>query len=850
MSNKHKKNSEKKDNTSDKKKHGKAKIGSHRTKDYPSQRLHDTARCTKTKNNSDVKEATTKDLQKNISKETQPVVGILMSLEQREKITMHFKSKAKYSGQRSKIHSVAASLSKEDSDTNVCDVPKERKESQDLRIWNRKKKKKKSKAECSNLKDLIERSMLPMECSFLHKKPYKLNELSVKQKTLKEQYPSTSTINFSGPEKLHTQTCRGEAPEKAEDTLLEHSSKKSNEIRCKPLCPMTKLTKRWKYKEKEQLCNDIIKNVSYLKTQGNKYESVAFRTNQRCETSCPSFPAFEATEITGADQEMQIVEDLHAARVDKKMALSVVQTCGELTSMEIDLPDDESNRFSRSIAGLNTLIVIDTNIMISHLDFIKSLKNNDIPGIGNFVLIIPWVVLQELDNLKRGKILANVGQKAIPAVHFIYMCLKIQDPKLWGQSMQLASQKTLDFTIENNDDRVLQCCLQYKNLFPHTEIILLTNDKNLCNKALVSEIKACSKIDFAAALQKLIPKTVVTNQGVYSGQSHLEKDTKSYKVGGSSTDHLSIIILDTMKCLGEVLSSILETELKIAFGDLWTEVVYRKPPWTLTNVLECYRKHWMAVFGMVIPRRFLSTIEYIYKYFCTAEAIQESTIKEVLTESKMLLKTFTSRSNYDGALSQAITQIDKLFETLNKIGVGQNAFKSTSGEIACEKMEDVALVQNTQIGETSLSPKPLIQGNKHMEIWSVLQTLWDKMNGFSLDVFQKLDLSTVTDNMTSFKEAFMDLQKLMSAISETLSRIQKVILPNSSFEDIWTLYSFLTNAEVNNIKFTAEELYECISQEVYRDRLSIGCGQLAQLECTIKQRYESACLEIKNRGWI
>nr|XP_060630487.1 transcriptional protein SWT1 isoform X1 [Anolis sagrei ordinatus] len=850
MSKKHKK-SEKKDNPSGNKKHEKAEIGSYRAKDDPSQRLHDTPRCKKPKNCSDVKEATTKDLQKNISKQTQPV-GILMSLEQREKITMHFKSKAKHSGQRSKVYSAASSLSKEDSDTNVRDVPKERKESKDLKIWNRKKKK--SKAECSNLKDIIERNMLPIECSFLHKKPLKLKELSIKQKTSKERYPSTSTINFSDPEKLHTQTCRKEAPEKAEHKSLEDNIKKSSKMRCNPLCPMTKLTKGWKYKEKEQLCNQeqsSIKNVSCLKTQGNKYESVAFRTNQRCETSCPSFSAFEATGNTGADQEMQIVEDLHAARVDNKMALSVVQTCGELTSMEIDLPDDDSNRFSKNIAGLNTLIVIDTNIMINHLDFIKSLKNNDIPGIGNFVLIIPWVVLQELDNLKRGKILANVGQKAIPAVHFIYMCLKIQDPKLWGQSMQLASQKTLDFIIENNDDRVLQCCLQYKNLFPHTEIILLTNDKNLCSKALVSEIKACSKMDFVAALQKLIPKTVVINQDVFSGQSHLEKDIKRHKVGGSSTNHLSIIILDTKKCLGEVLSSILETELKIAYGDLWTEVVYHKPPWTLTNVLECYRKHWMAVIGMVIPRRFVSTIDYLYKCFCTVEVINESTIKEVLEESKMLLKAFTSRSNYDGALSQAIIQIDKLLETLNKIGVGQNAFKSASGETACEQMEDVTLVQNTQIGDTSISPKSLIQGNKHVEIWSVLQTLWDKMNGFSLDVFQKLDLCTVTDNMTSFKEAFMDLQKLMSAVNETLSKIQKVILPNSSFQDIWTLYSFLTNAEINNItKFTAEELYECISQEVYRDRLLIGCGQLAQLERTIKQRYESVCLEIKNRGWV
>lgn len=64
-----------------------------------------------------------------------------------------------------------------------------------------------------------------------------------------------------------------------------------------------------------------------------------------------------------------------------------------------------------------------------------------LPGVGRLALIIPWVVLQELDNLKKGKMLQHVRDKAIPAVQFIYMCLKNQDAKLWGQSMQLASQK-------------------------------------------------------------------------------------------------------------------------------------------------------------------------------------------------------------------------------------------------------------------------------------------------------------------------------------------------------------------------------------------------------------------------
>lgn len=62
-------------------------------------------------------------------------------------------------------------------------------------------------------------------------------------------------------------------------------------------------------------------------------------------------------------------------------------------------------------------------------------------GFDTLVLIIPWVVVQELDRMKAGKLLKHVQHKAVPAIHFINDSLKSQDRKLWGQSLQLASQK-------------------------------------------------------------------------------------------------------------------------------------------------------------------------------------------------------------------------------------------------------------------------------------------------------------------------------------------------------------------------------------------------------------------------
>ncbi|KAM3841964.1 transcriptional protein SWT1 isoform 4-T4 [Vipera latastei] len=808
-------------------------------------------------------------LETKIPKDSQHSNSALIPLEEREKITMQFKATAKLGEKRSIMEPVVVFPCKEQSGMNGSDPDdkKRKKLSHNLRIINiREKDKKKDKMESTKFKKVIIKHIMeefketakPSECSFLHKKKsLRVNEFTQKMNCTKSQHVPALPFTFSDS-KVHIQACKNDNLEKDKHLSLELSSKNGKEVKCTLSYHLTKLPKCWKYKNEELTPTDSERNICNSRIQQNKFEPVTFHSSWSSTSSCSSLENIENTDV---DQEMQIVEDLHAARIEKKMDLPVVQTCGELTCMEIDLADDESHISSNIFSGLNTLIVIDTNIMISHLTFIKYLKNADIPGIGRFLLLIPWVVLQELDNLKRGKILENVRQKAIPAVHFIYTCLKNQDPKLWGQSMQLASQKTQfseSFSTGNNDDRVLQCCLQYQNLYPQAEVILLTDDKNLCNKALVSEIKAYSKADLVAVFQKITPKGTIISED--TSNNKWEKDKYAKKTENNSTNHLSEVIFDMEKSLGDVLSSILETELKIAFGDLWIEVVYHKPPWTLANVLECYKKHWVAVFGQFISRSLFSTIEYLYAHLCKGKIIEYSTLRDVLQESKMLLEMFRSRSSYDGFLSRALAQVEKLLKTVEEMesSTGENSkgtLKSNLGNDTCEKMEDVILSEHTQTGDKFPLTEPSAQENRHMEIWSVLESVWNRINVFSFEIFQKVDpnLSAIppTSNMSSFQDAFMGLQKLMSTVNEILAGIQQVLVPNSSFQDVWALYRFLTNNEVNNsTKFTAEELYDCISQELYRARLSVGCGQLIQLEHTVKQCYESVLSEIKNRGWL
>ncbi|XP_065792271.1 transcriptional protein SWT1 isoform X2 [Muntiacus reevesi] len=554
--------------------------------------------------------------------------------------------------------------------------------------------------------------------------------------------------------------------------------------------------------------------------------------------------------IQDTDQEMQIVEELHAARVGKSVDLPVVPPSGELMSMEIDMVEDDT----RSSAGIpsNTasdkklLIVIDTNILMNHLKFVRLLMTAEISGFDRLVLIIPWVVVQELDRMKAGKLLKHAQHKAIPAVHFINDSLRNQARKLWD-----------GLSDENNDDRVLKCCLQYQELFPCSLVILCTDDRNLRNKGLISGVKSLSKEELSAEFLNLSLNTDVCHQPCISKQQ-LKAETTPLEDNheeGSTNSGLPVllesIVSDLERSLGTALSSILETEMKIAFGNLWMEMLYLKPPWTLIHLLQCFRKHWLAVFGLVMEKNLLLTIESLYENLRKAnKAVDFTTMKLLLQDSKSLLHAFSTRSNYDGILPQAFAQVNKLLQAFTEVKakLKQNSSQNTPGK----NQEDNSLMKSDNQEITILSGSYPPQTSRHQEIWSILENVWITLYQNSMDVFQRLDSnSTLTSSkIASFEEAFVYLQKLMAAVKDILEGIQRILAPNSNYQDIETLYNFLIKYEVNkNVKFTAQELYDCVSQAEYREKLSIGCRQLIEMEYTMQQCNASVYMEARNRGW-
>lgn len=69
-------------------------------------------------------------------------------------------------------------------------------------------------------------------------------------------------------------------------------------------------------------------------------------------------------------------------------------------------------------------------------------------GLGFPVIVIPWVVLQEMDSLKRRRIPGSVAHLATRAISYMYNCLGSQEPRLWGQSMQQDAESISEWKLK------------------------------------------------------------------------------------------------------------------------------------------------------------------------------------------------------------------------------------------------------------------------------------------------------------------------------------------------------------------------------------------------------------------
>ncbi|GIX84633.1 transcriptional protein SWT1 [Caerostris darwini] len=284
----------------------------------------------------------------------------------------------------------------------------------------------------------------------------------------------------------------------------------------------------------------------------------------------------------------------------------------------------------------NYFIVLDTNVLLRKLDYIYELKNTPVNGCGPPHFLIPWVVLQELDSLKKNKngrqkeIASEGGQKgdfgkAVRlAISFLNSMLKSNNPRFHTQHPYEAEDFRKDFR-RNNDDKILQCCLWLVGKgIPQEKIILYTFDKNLYNKAIACNIICC---DGDLLKEKLIPDLIIKDYSytdtVKSIKSSFASDhDKAVKYSNQKSQEVKFkqtykeiemkihtLMLDVREMLRNILDPLFEKEMDEAYGDAWHFFPIQRH--ILKGILQGIVKYWRTVFALIFDKEDKSIFEFL-----------------------------------------------------------------------------------------------------------------------------------------------------------------------------------------------------------------------------------------------
>lgn len=141
-------------------------------------------------------------------------------------------------------------------------------------------------------------------------------------------------------------------------------------------------------------------------------------------------------------------------------------------------------------------LIIDTNFILSHLTIIEDLeKLLHEKYMGLYHIVIPKQVIHELDGLKEssksfnGESRHSISRLARVAIDWCYTHFHESVPTVSGQRIHERIDKDAI-----KDNAILDCCLYFQNVENggNNLVVLMSDDKNLCNKALVNNVLTIS----------------------------------------------------------------------------------------------------------------------------------------------------------------------------------------------------------------------------------------------------------------------------------------------------------------------------------------------------------------------
>ncbi|XP_043221536.1 proteoglycan 4-like [Amphibalanus amphitrite] len=216
-------------------------------------------------------------------------------------------------------------------------------------------------------------------------------------------------------------------------------------------------------------------------------------------------------------------------------------------------------------APTHLTVVLDTNVLIHGVGFVLDLRDSFIEGMRP-QLLIPWVVVQELDRLKQDGPSRDptVCTKARAAINFLLECLQARHPAVRGQTTEEAAAARGRMEGRVADDAILECCLAAGR---RDHLLLVSDDKNLLTKVLLHGLTGVNR-------QQLLENTDLC--GITDELTMTEENQ----------------ICFAKIVLRKVLSYVIRREMALTYGVAWLALPgLRRPWWSLRDLVSVVCSH-------------------------------------------------------------------------------------------------------------------------------------------------------------------------------------------------------------------------------------------------------------------
>ncbi|XP_012257313.2 transcriptional protein SWT1 isoform X1 [Athalia rosae] len=526
---------------------------------------------------------------------------------------------------------------------------------------------------------------------------------------------------------------------------------------------------------------------------------------------------------------------------EEKLVVQIQEVRMQLHSNEgvlsKELPDYTSSGLDLSHVSANketeiTYIVVDTNVFLSNLKTIVDILEN--PGqLG--VVVVPWTVLQELDYIKDNKSKSktvHLQHSARLAVNLLFQCFSSKHPRVKGQSAEDAARIKRNFEIESPDDEILQSCMQIREL--GCTVVLLSNDKNLCNKAMIHDIPTYGRHH---SIQELLtPKTKASEYR--DPNSNLKTFTMNYNEL-VTTDEVQIsdeIYGEAKAVVKNFLSTIVSTEMENLYEKNWEKHTIVQPPWSVMDVLKCATKHWIAAISNAFVRSAKSQMEKLSEMFKDAPKYGQSLkyVSEVLDVCQNLVQLVDSKK-YAQLANETFSQIQELVKVC---------------QLKSQELKEKRIVSYL-CNEKNLSN----YGKKADKAFSFLEKIWNFTNNFCGmttnltemphdPVYKRFNQELTPEVMNELQPAISSsLTRLINALQTVLNDDVFLSLSHPALIELYrSLMSYFPNGgELNDsCSLELEDVFCCVLTR--SDALKSGLTQLRELNrhicCMAQHRLE------------